>query len=267
MHGSIPCTQHLEAGMFIRRRRGSSAASRLVCIHGLGESGLCFDSLLSQPALADHELIILDLPGYGRSAWPSSPPSLSDLASHLAGWIASLERGPEVIVLGHSMGGVIATLSAEQRPQLAAGIINVDGNVSIGDCSYSSVAAAQSEEDFVAAGFAALQECLFEAGDRASRGYFASMRFADPRSVHRHGVELVALSKAENLAARLAAVATPHCYVAGVPGGAAARSRALLAAAGVDVIAIEPAGHWPFIDQPARFAEQTAAWLARLPQR
>ena len=50
------------------------------------------------------------------------------------------------------------------------------------------------------------------------------------------------------VAARRARLPVPLVYLAGAPGGASTRSRAQLAAAGVEVEAIGPAGHWPFID-------------------
>ena len=87
-----------------------------------------------------------------------------------------------------------------------------------------------------------------------------SLRLCDPRAFHRNAGELVALSGSETLAPRLACLDTPHHYVAGAPDGAAGRSLELLSAADVAWTAVEPAGHWPFIDRPAEFA----ALLARL---
>ena len=55
----------------------------------------------------------------------------------------------------------------------------------------------------------------------------------------------------------------PYLYIAGEPGGASPRSRALLAEAGVRCVAIAPAGHWPFVDQPAATAAAIADALPR----
>ena len=235
------------------RTRGLGRA--IVYIHGLGESGLCFDELASQPELAGFRHVIVDLPGYGRSPWPAVAPSLVELAEVVASGLAQWrgdERAP--IVVGHSMGGVIGTILCERHPDAVGALVNIEGNVTRGDCTASAVAARQSLDDFVAGGFDTLRDTTYAEGvrDVAKRGYYAAMRFADPRSFHRHARELVAVSDDESMAARLAAIAArvPLVYVAGVPGGAAARTLAVLAERAIATVRVEPAGHWPFIDRP-----------------
>ena len=90
-------------------------------------------------------------------------------------------------------------------------------------------------------------------------GYGARMRTASPAQLWRYSHDLVDASTPETSARRRAAVAAPLSYVAGHPGGASPRSRELLTAAGVNVHEIAPAGHWPFVEHPARFAEVVAA--------
>lgn len=266
--------QSIEHGMFVRevggsragRPRGSakpttdpaSAGRRgLLFIHGLGESGLCFARLLARSELAPYRLLVPDLPGYGRSVWPSEPPlALAGLADHLAAWLD--QRGePPVTVVGHSMGGVIAQLLAERHPAAVAAVIDVDGNKSAGDCVFSSRAAAYDLASFLEGGFDVLRETVYRRGKRdlAQRGYYVSLQLADPRSYHQHSLELLELSRSEELASRLAALSQPKHYIAAVPDGASARTRELLTAAGVPWSAIEPSGHWPFIDQPDAFVE------------
>ena len=54
------------------------------------------------------------------------------------------------------------------------------------------------------------------------------MMFAMPAMFHRHAHELVEMSRAGTLAPRLAALKVPALFVAGVPDGICAESRALL---------------------------------------
>jgi pimeloyl-ACP methyl ester carboxylesterase len=231
-----------------------AVARAIVYIHGLGESGVCFDPLVGDPALRGFRHVVIDLPGYGRAAWPAEPASLAELAE----WVAA-RLEPDAILVGHSMGGVIGVELCERHPGAIGGFANIEGNVTPGDCTASAVAAAQPIDDFVARGFDRLRDDTYEQGatDRAKRGYFASMRFADPRSFHRHAAELVRVSADESMAARLAAIAarTPFVYVAGVPGGAAARTLELLAERAIPTVRVEPAGHWPFVDQPGAVAD------------
>lgn len=229
------------------RRTGSGP--ELVWIHGLGESSTSWDPVLAQLPRFSHTLI--DLPGYGRSPWPAEPQSLDALADHLAVW---LKARPPTTLIGHSMGGVLAVLLAERGA--AAKIVNVDGNVTHDDCTFSAIAEAQSEADFVAEGFAAMRDQIYRDGvtEPPMRGYVAAQFFASPRTFHRQASDLVALSKTESMAPRMAALSIPTLFVAGVPRGISEKSRALLDRHRVRWVGIEPAGHWVYLDQTTAFA-------------
>ena len=239
-------------GMTVRRW---GAGPELVWIHGLGESSVSFDAIARHPALAGFAHVLPDLPGYGRSPWPGAPTALVPLAAHLAAWLAAR---PPALVIGHSMGGVLATLLAEQGAVRA--IVDIDGNLSPGDCNFSGVAAAYSLADFRAHGFAAMRDKVYRDGIDALplRGYHAAMCNASPDVFHGHAADLVAMSAVEDLAPRFAALRVPALYLAGVPDGICAHSRELLATHGARWLGIEPAGHWVYLDQPDAFARAVA---------
>lgn len=241
--------------MFVRDYRPQAGGPVLVWIHGLGESGLCFEHVVGEPELAGRHCVIPDLPGYGRSLWPDVPGGLVDHADHLDTWLRN--RGVAgCVVVGHSMGGVIGQLLAERHPARVEALIDVDGNISAGDCAYSSRAASYSREVFVDGGFQRVRDYVYRLGisDPAHRRYWASLVLADPRVFHLHSCELVELSSGEDLAGRLAALPCPTVYIAGSPGGVCPRSLELLEEAGADVRPVSPAGHWPFLDRPGEFA-------------
>ncbi len=226
----------------------------VVWLHGLGDSSLGFAEISRHPALAGYRHRLVDLPGYGRSEWTAEPYGLEEAATGLADWI---DRGGEpAILIGHSMGGVIGQLLAERVPTALRAFIDVEGNLSLADCNFSGMAAAQPLEAFVAKGFDELRDNVYKDGvaQPAKRAYYASLRFADPRVFHRHAKELVELSTKEDLALRLAKLTTPSLYLAGSPDGASARSKELLVAAVARWKIVESAGHSPFIDQPDAFA-------------
>jgi pimeloyl-ACP methyl ester carboxylesterase len=236
----------LERGMVVRR---TGSGPRIVWIHGLGESSVSFEPVVA--AMPGFQHVLVDLPGYGRSPWPEAAIGLEALADALADWLE-----PDSAVIGHSMGGVLATLVGE-RTRVRA-IVNIDGNISFGDCNFSSKAAAIA--DPVESLATVRAGVLADAQTRpALRGYYAAMVFAMPEMFHRHAHDLVAMSKAETLAGR---VAKQHAlFVAGVPDGICEASRAMLTRAGARWVGIEPAGHWVYLDQTAQFVDEVTRFL------
>lgn len=241
------------------RRTGSGPA--LVWIHGLGESSTSFDPCVRHAALDGYSHVLVDLPGYGRSAHADAPEALEPLADHLAAWLA---REAPAVVIGHSMGGVLATFIAERTP--VRGIVNIDGNLSRDDCNFSAQVLPYTIVDFARHGFAAMRDRVYADGAASPplRGYHAAMCFASPAVFYGHARDLVALSEREELAPRLAALTVPALYLAGVPDGICAHSRALLASHGIRWLPIEPAGHWLYLDQPDAFAAAVAEFAAAL---
>lgn len=251
------------------RRDRASTVPLIFYLHGLGESSECFEALLKHPRLAGFEQVAIDLPGYGHSRRSNSgAASLDHLAELVAGWIEAELDAPTLIV-GHSMGGVlgqlICGLEGRHRRHLA-GLLNVEGNLSPGDCTASAVAAADHVDDFVSRGFARLVESLEQLGqnDPAHRGYARHMRRCQPLQFHLNARELVELSQSEQLPARLAALQLPVRYLGGRPGGVADRSLELLELTHVDTVIVEPSGHWPYIDQPERFVDLLLDFVAEL---
>ena len=244
----------LEHAMMVRR---FGQGPEIVWIHGLGEWSPDFDLIAGHPALSSFSHVLPDLPGYGRSPWPEHPEDLEPLADRLAAWIG--DRRPALI--GHSMGGVLATLVAERIAVRA--VVDVEGNLSRGDCVFSAKVAAHTRDDFAGHGLAALRADTYERGrgEPELRGYHAAMCVASPAVFHHHAVDLVALSESDTLAPRLAALPVPVLYVAGVPDGICLHSRGLLDRHAIRWVGLAPARHWVHVDQPDGFAAAVAGFL------
>jgi len=255
----------IEQGMFLRSSGQKDAAGTVLWIHGLGESGLCFESVITDPRLEGWEHLVPDLPGYGKSPWPQVPMSMFAYADHLGEWLLATERRP-VVVVGHSMGGVIGTFLAERFPERVRMFIDVEGNISESDCTTSGQVADRSRDDFLRTGFEALLQVVWREGkdDPAFRLYYPSLRICDPRCLYLNSVELVDLSGEEMLAIRLSSLKMAHLYVYGAAGGTGERSQELLERAGVRSIGVSEAGHWPFLDRPDEFIGLVSDELAAL---
>jgi pimeloyl-ACP methyl ester carboxylesterase len=101
------------------RRWHSGARTRVLALHGWLDNAATFDALA--PLLPDCEIVALDLPGHGRSghrapgAWYHFIDYGSDViaAADALGW----ER---FVLLGHSLGGAIASVLAGAVPERIA---------------------------------------------------------------------------------------------------------------------------------------------------
>jgi pimeloyl-ACP methyl ester carboxylesterase len=105
-------------------RRWSGNGPPLLLIHGISSSGLNWTSLI--PALSEHFTpVAIDLRGHGSSAKPESGYLYDDYIDDLDGVLYKLGEDRPLIV-GHSLGGIIALWWAARHPDKAAGIVAVD---------------------------------------------------------------------------------------------------------------------------------------------
>ncbi len=241
-----------------RFRPASEGQPTLLFIHGLGESGLCFEAAFRHPSLSGMGLLVPDLPGYGRSGHRALARtfSLEEHASFLSGELAPLLVDREVVVVGHSMGGVIGThlLKRGFASARITGFANVEGNLTLGDCSFSSQIAPQTSEKFEEFGHSSLCDALLAGAhaEPAWNGYQVSLRFADPGVVHRCSVDLVQGSKSGRHARHYARLPGMKRYFLGERSSGPA-SRRWLARHHLAETAYPLSGHWPFLDEPEAF--------------
>ncbi len=145
----------------------------LVMIHGLIGSLDYFDP---DDRIGGARVATPDLLGYGsRADAPIRGLTLAGQAEHMVGLIRALPD-ETVWLLGHSMGGAVAMLVADQIPDRIAGVINVEGNFSLKDAFWSARIAEQGLEDWTrdyrrmqcdCTGW--LQECGIEPSDERIR--------------------------------------------------------------------------------------------------
>ncbi|KKL19524.1 hypothetical protein LCGC14_2464610 [marine sediment metagenome] len=88
--------------------------STYVLIHGAWHGGWCWDKVVPLLETAGHVVEAPDLPGHGRDRTPIQEVSLQAYADRVC---SVLDAQPdEVILVGHSMGGIAITQAAEYRP-------------------------------------------------------------------------------------------------------------------------------------------------------
>lgn len=105
---------------------GDAAAPKLFLLHGWGDASASFQFVVD--ALhREWRVIAPDWRGFGGSQWNRDaywfPDYIADLDALLEHW----SPGEPGRIVGHSMGGNVATLYAGIRPERVAGIVNLEG--------------------------------------------------------------------------------------------------------------------------------------------
>jgi pimeloyl-ACP methyl ester carboxylesterase len=102
------------------RRAGQGASRRVLYLHDAGADTLAspaFDDLV-----ADHDVVVADLPGYGRSGPPAGMGTVRDMVVLLQGLLDDLGWS-RAIVAGTSLGGWFAAELALAGPDRVSGLL------------------------------------------------------------------------------------------------------------------------------------------------
>ncbi|MEM7109613.1 MAG: alpha/beta hydrolase [Bacteroidota bacterium] len=100
--------------MINSKRYGSGKP--LIFIHGFCEDHTMWDNFY-QPFTDSHEVILIDLPGFGDSALPKANFGIVGIANQLAEWMSAEKIGPASLV-GHSLGGYVILELVNNHPDL-----------------------------------------------------------------------------------------------------------------------------------------------------
>lgn len=101
------------------RRYGHGAP--VVLIHGVGMAKEVWTPQVNDLA-ADFDVLVYDMWGHGQSALPEGPLALGQYAQQLLDLIDMLGL-PQVRVVGHSMGALVALEFALEHPSRCAGVV------------------------------------------------------------------------------------------------------------------------------------------------
>src|SRR4051794_1519973 len=86
-----------------------------------------------------HRVVAVDLRGHGGSEAPQQAYSLSALADDVA-WLSEQLGVRRPVLIGHSMGGVVALELLAARPDAACAVVLLDSPVAVGQATADSFA-------------------------------------------------------------------------------------------------------------------------------
>ena len=103
----------------------------VLMLHGIGGGHLAFAPQVETLASAGYRAVAWDMPGYGHSA-PIEPYTFKGLAQSCIHLIEAL-KCKDVVLLGHSMGGMVAQEVVARRPDLVSRLVLCGTSPAFGD--------------------------------------------------------------------------------------------------------------------------------------
>jgi pimeloyl-ACP methyl ester carboxylesterase len=115
-----------ERNLHLYDRRGAGRAPPVLLVHGMGGNAAGFLPIVRAVARASRRVVVVDLPGHGRSPLGrgQAPATVLECAQGVGAALLELEE-PAVLV-GSSLGGALSLFAAAVLPDRTAGVVGLN---------------------------------------------------------------------------------------------------------------------------------------------
>ncbi len=226
----------------------------LLCLHGLVDRLEIWDRMVA-PLSERGRVIRVDQRGHGESEAPDGPYRREDLAADVVAVIEHFGCTRAVLV-GHSMGGIVAMVTALAHPGLVAGLVLI-GTAS--QCNekvagwYERIAVAGERDG--AAGLA-----------RAIYGEKTRKRVSGDAQGIAHVTRTLKSLHEDPLTPKLAEIRCPALLVVGEQDPMGPKASAIIAERLPDahLEVVPDCGHWVHVEQPEAVLKAFDSWAHRV---
>ncbi len=246
--------------IFFRLSRTESAEADVWLLHAFGESGLSYREVFDSELVAQHNVFVPDLPGFGVTPNADHPLGMEEHAAQLSGLIEKLSTTGHVHLVAHSVSGILATLLAQSLPHLVRSLVSVEGNLTTADSIYSSLPGKHSKEEFYRI---YLDNISRHAQQRADFGrYLASVRFASVDALYAWGKSSDKFIHADRPGQAFLALDCAKTYIWG-DVDTPPETQAFIHNNKVPNVFMQNCGHWPMLQDPELFYRTVSEFIAQ----
>jgi len=250
-------------GVFLRTGGVEVSSTHIWFLHGFGESSFSFMEAFESDLAEEFALLAPDLPGFGVTPPYRDQITPEGAAKVTASLIRQISEGKRIVLVGHSLGSVVATHLAQILGARVAGLFSVEGNLTPADGFFSAKAGEfEDAEAFYRYFFPIVYEQTV--GSDEYQRYMASVRVASPEALLAWGKASARFGNRGVFGADFAALECPKLYYWGEQSTTEETQR-LLAQKKIPHRSYRGAGHWPMVTTPQSFYSAVRRFIDELP--
>jgi len=183
--------------IFLRHNDIAPDKRTLLFVHGLGESGLCFQEVFDDKRFNQFNVLVPDMIGYGKSSRAANGDYSFDSQVKRVWKLLEMRNVSDLVVIGHSIGGDISTLlCTSDKRGIIKKHVNIEGDITRFDVFISNSAVEAADRGRFMAWFQDefVNNRVYEQwGEKyvSCRRYYASLCFCEPDAFLANARELV----------------------------------------------------------------------------